>query len=51
MKKNRIQIVLPEAAVEKFEKQAKKQGRSESNLGRKYLMEGLSKDEQQEVKK
>jgi hypothetical protein len=50
MKSKRVQIILPEAAVEKFEKQAKKQGRSESNLGRKYLMEGLAKDDEKDKK-
>lgn len=49
MKSKRIQVILPEVAVEKFEKQAKQQRRSESNLARKYIIEGLSKDE--EVKK
>lgn len=44
MKKNKIQAVLPDAAIEKFEKQAKKQKRSESNLAMKYIMEGLARD-------
>jgi len=47
----KIQVILTDAELELFKNQAKRQGRSESNLGRKYLMEGLSKDEQTEVKK
>lgn len=51
MKSKRVQVILPEVAVERFEKQAKKQGRSDSNLARKYIIEGLSKDEDKEIKK
>lgn len=50
MKKNRIQVVLPDTALEKFQKQMEKQGRTESNLGRKYIIEGLNKDEEKEKK-
>lgn len=46
MKSKRIQVILPEAAVDKFENQAKKQARSESNLARKYIIAGLTKDEE-----
>lgn len=46
MKSKRVQVILPQAAVEKFETQAKKQRRSESNLARKYIIEGLIKDEE-----
>lgn len=52
MKDNRIQVILPDALVEKFTKEAKKQGRSHSNLARIFIVEGLVKLEQQiEVKK
>lgn len=46
MKENRLQVVLPDALVEKFDREAKKQGRSRSNLIRKYIVDGLLKDEQ-----
>lgn len=45
MKKNRVQAVLPDDAVVRFEKQAALQGRTESNLARIYIMDGLKKDE------
>lgn len=51
MKRNRVQVILPDFAVVKFEEQAKKQKRSESNLARKYILEGLNKDEEKEIKK
>lgn len=44
-KNNRVQAILPDYAVEKFDKQAQKQKRSRSNLARKYIIEGLTKDE------
>lgn len=50
MKKNRIQVILPDTAMEKFQKQMVKHGRSSSNLGRKYIIEGLNKDEEKEKK-
>lgn len=49
MKQNRIQVILPDGIVEKFDTQAKKQRRSKSNLARKYIVDGLIKDE--DVKK
>lgn len=42
---NRIQVILPDAMLEKFNKEAKRQSRSISNLARKYIVEGLTKDE------
>lgn len=51
MKQNRIQVILPDGIVEKFDKEAKKQQRGHSNLARKYIVEGLLKDETKEVKK
>lgn len=45
MKKNKIQVILPDALIEKFDKQAKKQSRSYSNLARLYIVDGLLKDE------
>lgn len=51
MKDNRIQVVLPDALIEKFEKEAKKQHRTYSNLARLYIVDGLLKDEQKSVKK
>lgn len=48
MKKNRIQVILPDAMVDKFDNEAKKQKRSKSNLARKYIVEGLTKDEKQD---
>lgn len=47
MKQNRIQVILPDGVVDKFHKEAKKQKRSSSNLARKYIVEGLSKDNKQ----
>lgn len=43
---NKIQVILgdPEL-IQLFEKQAKKQARSESNLACKYIIAGLTKDE------
>jgi hypothetical protein len=49
MKKNRIQVILSDEGIEKFKAQVKKQGRSESNLARKYITEGISKDESGQV--
>jgi hypothetical protein len=43
MKKNRIQVILPDAIVDKFEKEAIKQNRSKSNLAGRLIIEGLSK--------
>lgn len=43
MKKNRIQVILPDAIVDKFEKEAVKQNRSKSNLAGRLIIEGLSK--------
>lgn len=51
MKDNRIQVILPDALVEKFAKEAKKQNRSHSNLARIYIVDGLSRDEEKEIKK
>lgn len=51
MEKNRLQVVLPDDLVEKFDREAKKQGRSRSNLIRKYIVDGLTKDLEKEVKK
>jgi len=45
MKQNRIQVILPDGIVEKFDKEAKNQKRSKSNLARKYIVEGLTKDD------
>lgn len=45
MKKNKIQVILPDALIDKFDAQAKKQSRSFSNLARLYIVEGLLKDE------
>ena len=50
MAKTRVQAVLPESIIDKFVKLAKKQGRSESNLVKKYIIEGLARDEEREVK-
>lgn len=50
MKSKRIQVILPEAGLEKFEAQAKKQGRTYSNFARKLILEGLTKEEQKEKK-
>lgn len=47
MKKSRIQVILPDVIVESFDKEAKKQGRSKSNLARKYIIEGLAKSNQE----
>lgn len=47
MKQNRIQVVLPDGMVEKFSNEAKKQKRSKSNLARKYIVDGLQKDEEE----
>ena len=44
MKRNRIQVILPDALVEKFEKEAKNQNRTHSNLARLYIVDGLQKD-------
>ena len=38
------QIVLSEDESIKFAKEAKKQARSKSNLGRLYILDGLRKD-------
>ena len=43
------QIVLSEDEAKRLYTEAKKQDRSKSNLGRRYILEGLKKDE--EVKK
>lgn len=43
MKKSRIQVILPDAIVEKFEEEAKKQNRSKSNLAGRFIIEGLAK--------
>lgn len=45
MKQNKIQVILDDSTLEKFEKEAKKQKRPKSNLIRKYVIEGLSRDE------
>lgn len=45
MKKNKIQVILPDALIEKFDRQAKQQSRSYSNLARLYIVDGLLKDE------
>lgn len=42
--KNRIQVILPDAMIDEFNKQAKEQSRSISNLARKYIVDGLTKD-------
>lgn len=41
MKKNRIQVILPDAIVDKFEKEAIKQSRSKSNLAGRFIIDGL----------
>lgn len=46
MKVNKIQVVLDDGTLIEFKKQAKKQSRSESNLARKYIVEGLNRDKQ-----
>lgn len=51
MKQNRVQVILPDAIVEKFEKEAKKQRRSKSNLARLYIVEGLTKDNSNETQR
>lgn len=51
MKKSRIQVVLPDAIVETFEKEAKKQSRSKSNLAGRFIIEGLAKLSNDESKK
>lgn len=51
MKDNRIQVILPDALIDKFVKEAEKQKRTISNLGRKYVVEGLLKDIEKEVAK
>lgn len=45
MKDNRLQVILPDALVEKFVKEAEKQKRSHSNLARLYIVDGLLKDQ------
>lgn len=50
MKQNRVQVILPDAIVDKFEKEAKKQGRSKSNLARIYIVDGLAKSYQESIK-
>lgn len=47
-KKNKIQVTLPDEYVEKFDAQVKAQGRNESNLARKYIIEGLKRDEERD---
>lgn len=46
MKRKRLQVVLPNGIADKFDNEVKKQGRTASNLARKYIVDGLSKDEQ-----
>lgn len=46
MKNNKLQFILDYTTLDKFEKEAIKQNRSKSNLIRKYVMEGLIKDEE-----
>jgi len=45
MKKNKIQAILPDALIDKFDAEAKKQGRSHSNLARLYIVRGLQEDD------
>lgn len=39
------QILMTTDDRDRLKKEAKKQGRSRSNLGRKYIIDGLKKDE------
>lgn len=50
MKSKRVQGILDDETLERFRKQAKKQGRSESNLVRIYVKEGIQKDEREDRK-
>lgn len=38
----RISIVVPDGTRKRLEDEAKKQGRSQSNLSRKFILDGLS---------
>lgn len=51
MKKNRIQVILPDAMVDKFEKEAEKQNRSKSNLARLLIIDGMARINQESIKK
>ena len=51
MIKNKLQVILPDEAIPRFTKQTKKQNRSESNLARIYILEGLTRDEEREKAK
>lgn len=46
MESKRVQGILDDETLDRFKRQAKKQGRSESNLVRKYVKEGILRDEQ-----
>lgn len=41
----RISIVVPDGTRTRLKKQADSQKRKQSNLGMKYILDGLSKDE------
>lgn len=41
MKKNRIQVILPDAIVDDFAIEAEKQNRTYSGLARKLIVDGL----------
>lgn len=51
MKKSRIQVILPDAIVETFEKEAKKQNRSKSNLAGRFIIDGLARVYQDSLNK
>lgn len=44
MSRNKIQALVPKEIFEKFGALAKKQGRSKSNLAKKYITEGIAND-------
>lgn len=43
---DRIHIVLPDGVKDKLVKEAKKQGRSKSNLAMNFVIQGLNKCEE-----
>lgn len=51
MKRNKIQVILPDALIEKFVKAAQKQGRSNSNFARLCIVDWLQREDQKGVAK
>ena len=49
MKTERVQGILDEETLNRFRAQAKKQDRTESALVRKYIKEGIVRDEKQQL--